>query len=459
MKRVLCLMLCVLILLSGCGGQEPVNTQSSEGSPAPETEATTAAPSAVEETEPPAAETETEAAELPEALDREGLIAYYEASPLEYSPVKREAEQSPESLPSPRYQQGEDGIWRSEAEEDQEAVLMLTGDLMCQSRQQEAAKGEEGYDFQGSFRYVRPIFAQADLVMGNLEAVFSESAPYMSELNRVEGRPHLNAPSSYLATLREAGFDLVTMSNNHNCDAGGRGVFDTLDRVEEYGLIHTGTFRGPEEPRYALVETAGIRVGILSYATYFNHKQEHLTQEGAELLLNPYSLQRAVRDLALLREAGAEYIIVYMHWGKEYSNEPEQSQYDVARELAEAGADYIVGSHPHALQPYERILCSQERVVPVLYSMGNFVSHQTRTVTKDTLILRLVLTRNEAGQVVLGEEGYIPCRVFKSFLGEDYVVVPVVEPYKQGRSSKYFLPAYQRITEILGPELEALGTP
>lgn len=478
MRKTVCLLLAVLLLaaLIGCGpdvssatepaaptASFPVPTApsiresslppaSAETLPStePAVSETGPVPAATEETQPPAEETEA-------PLSVEEAVARYQLTPLDYAPVDREAETPPESLPAPRYSQGDDGIWRRDGDGDSEAVLMVTGDLMCQTKQQLAYKTGTGYDFRAGFDYVRPIFAEADLVIGNLEATLSESAPYMAEQDTVEGRPHLNAPAAWLEALRDAGFDLVTMANNHNCDAGVRGIFDTLDRVEEYGLIHTGTFRGEQAPRFAVVDVDGIRVGVLSYATYYNHKDEHLTEEGCRALLNRYSEQAAVRDAAAARAAGAEYVIVCIHWGKEYTNEPTDTQYRIAQELADAGADYVVGSHPHALQPYDVVTAADGRAVPVVYSMGNFISHQYRVVCKDTLILRLVLRRDEAGRVVLGEEGYIPCRVFQSFLDRAYVVIPVVRPYNQGLSSRYFHPAFERITGILGPKIPVLG--
>ena len=89
--------------------------------------------------------------------------------------------------------------------------------------------------------------------------------------------------------------------------------------------------------------------------------------------------------------------------------------------------------------------------------MGNFVSHQKKTVTKDTIILRLVLERDEGGGAVLAESAYIPCRVFKRFGDFDYVVLPLTEPYRQGLTSSYFGPALERISGVIGPALPMLG--
>ena len=468
---LLLLALLLLLLTPGCAERPtaPDAEPSSFSEALPEPSSELPPPSAAEPTTealpenpapgteaPATAEDETEAPAEP--LSVEDAVRLYEAAPLDYTPVEREPEQPLVPYSAPRYSLGPDGIWRREEASDGTAVLMLTGDLICQTRQQEAAKTDSGYDFRGSFHYVQPVFAEADLVIGNLEATLSEHAPYMAEQPAVEGRPHLNAPASYLEALRFAGFDLVVMSNNHNCDAGVRGIWETLDRVEEAGLIHTGTFRNEREPRFVLVEVNGIRFGLMSYATYFNKKDAHLTNEGVRTLLNPYDPESAARDAAAAREAGAEYLLVYIHWGTEYTNTPNEKQYRIARELADAGFDFIVGSHPHALQPFDSVTSADGRTVPVIYSMGNFVSHQKKTVTKDTLILRLAFGRDEAGKVVLAEQGYIPCRVFKRFGEFDYTVIPLTKPYNQGLKSAYFASALERISEVLGPLLPCLGT-
>lgn len=417
-------------------------------------EAVTAAPTA-SPTEAPTPEP-TEAF-IPKTVEE--AIARYEAYPLDYEPLEREDVKPNRPILEPRYKLGSDGVYRNAASSlDNEAVIMMTGDLMCQTRQQEAAQTAEGYDFNESFDFVRGLFGKADLVVGNLEATLTPTSPYMAEMIEVEERPHLNSPASFLEAIRYAGFDLVVMSNNHNCDTGVRGVYDTLDRVDEYRLVHTGLFRNLEEPRYVVMDVDGIKVGFLSYATYFNTKETHFTREGRDVLLNAYSKERLDRDMAAAKNAGAEYMIVYIHWGVEYSNEPEDQQRIWAQELADSGVDYIIGSHPHALQPYDILTAADGRQVPIIYSMGNFVSHQKKVVTKDTVILRIILKRDENGRVYLAKEGYVPGRVFLTFAGRDYAVVPITSPYNSGYSSSYFAPAYERITGVIGSKIPIMGT-
>ena len=294
-------------------------------------------------------------------------------------------------------------------------------------------------------------------MIGNLESMSTATLPYMSEQTFVEDQAHLNAPATFIEAVRRAGYDMVVMSNNHNCDTGVRGVYDTLDRVDDYKLIHTGMYRSAAEQRYQVVCINGINVGFISYATYFNTKDRHFTEDGLKILLSPYSKEVAQRDIAAARALGAEFVIVYMHWGIEYVNIPSEQVMEWAQEVADAGADYIIGSHPHALQPYDRLTSKDGRSVPIVYSMGNFLSHQNDIATKDTIILRLKLARDSRGNVIIADEGYIPCYVFPSFKSREFVIVPVVSPYSDGTTSMTFPQAHERITLIMGSKIKALG--
>ena len=145
--------------------------------------------------------------------------------------------------------------------------------------------------------------------------------------------------------------------------------------------------------------------------------------------------------------------------GREFSLRiPLDRQYQTAQELADAGVDYIIGSHPHAVQPYDVLTSADGRSVPVIYSMGNFVSHQKKDVSKDTMILRIVLVRDENGSVTLKKEGYVPARMHVSYKGRSYTVIPLTYPYRKDNMSDEFLPAYTRITKVVGGKLAVMGT-
>ena len=288
------------------------------------------------------------------------------------------------------------------------ATIMLTGDLMCHPGQQQAAYDGESFDFTPTFRYVKQIFDQADLVVGNLETLISKSNPLSKDINYLQTRPYLNAPESFLDALEYAGYDVLVTANNHACDGGETGLLETLDALDAHGFAHTGTFRGKKEKRYVLAEAGDIKVGILSYATYFNKKETFLSDKKQEYMLNRPSEKRLKADVKALRQAGAEYIIAYNHCGKEYSHEPAARQKRYARMFAEAGVDHIISSHPHVLQPYGTIK-SDGKAYPVMYSMGNFVSGMSDHATKETIILSLTLQRDQDGKVSLFKQKYYPC--------------------------------------------------
>lgn len=494
MKKILALIICLLFIpaLFGCGSRSdvpadaggdvvsiftPVPSGSDTASPVPSQPSDTYEPSEPAVTAAPVLP--TEAPFVPANVDE--AIARYQGYAIGFTPVDRSPVPPSAPISEPRYTLGSDGIYHSsESTGDNEASIMFTGDLMCQTRQQEAAKKGSTYDFTGSFYYLRDLFSKCDLLVGNLEATLCASAPYMSERSYVDGSPHLNSPATFLEALRYAGYDMVVMANNHACDSGVRGIYDTLDRVEEYRLIHTGTFRNIEEPRIVVIDVEGIKVAILSYATYFNHKEERITLEGQRAMLNIYSKERVARDAASARAAGAEYVFCYIHWGVEYMQDPNyvftlpaklklsdrsfsliaktNDQPTIAQEIADAGVDYILGSHPHAVQPYDILTASDGRRVPVIFSLGNFVSHQKPAITKDTMILRVVLTRDSSGKAVLSKEGYVPARELVSYNGRSYTVVPITYPYRKDNSSSEFAPAYYRIVGIVGPKLPIMGT-
>lgn len=367
---------------------------------------------------------------------------------------------APLQMKKPRYWLHKDGVYRSDiTPKDNIATIMLTGDLMCQGRQQEAAKTPDGsFDFTENFVHVADLFGGVDFVVGNLECTLSESASLMMQEPKVDDSIHCNAPSTYLDALRYAGFDLVTTANNHCMDTGLQGLFQTIAHLDQYGFLHTGTFLRETDPRFVLAEIDGIRVAFLSYTTKFNKKNINLTQEGQRIFLNEYSKARVEDDIAEAKKQGAEYIIAYNHWGKEYVHEPIKNQYIWAQEMADAGVDYIIGAHPHALQPYDILTAADGRRVPVMYSIGNFVSHMTKIVSKEMVVIQIKLGRDENGHVILLDEGAIPCRTFKSFGDNDYTTIPVTAPFNAGLKSDYFKEAYDHITAVVGDKIPMLGT-
>lgn len=305
--------------------------------------------------------------------------------------------------------------------------LLLAGDLMCQRRQQKAAFDGKEYDFSYAFDYIREILDSGDIVIGNLETPVSTSNPLAMERRKINGQPYLNAPEAYLDALRGAGFDVLVNGNNHNCDTGIQGLKETLAFEDQYGFLRTGMFSDQKEARWLMLEKKGFKIGLASYATYFNDTVLDFTEEEQNIHLNYYSKEKVNRDIAEMREAGAEFVIIYFHSGKEMSLQPTAKQQRIAWEIANAGADYILCSHSHTVQPVTTVTNSEGKQVPVAYALGNFISHMTKKrISAYGLLLSLTLARDENGDVVIADQFYYPLRVLTKNpeTGKKYQLLP-----------------------------------
>lgn len=331
-----------------------------------------------------------------------------------------------------RFTKQDSGYWENiDTEKSDDAVIMMTGDMMCTSAQQRKQDNSIGdYNFNESFDYVKSIFEESDFAIGNLETILSSSWPYMVEEIYINDKPNCNAPSRYLDALKYAGFDAFSMSNNHNCDGGERAILETNKAIDDYRFARTGLFSSKEEERILLADINGIKVAYLSYSVYpspgFNTKDKTWPQESVDTMLNIYSKEKADKEIAKAKEAGAEYIIAYMHWGVKNVFEilPDQSQ--PAQELADAGVDFIVGGHSHLVQPYQEITAKNGKIVPCYYSLGDFHSSINQIPgNRDSIIVRIRLKRNADAQVELVENGYIPCYTKTKFQGKHYVTLPL----------------------------------
>lgn len=378
----------------------------------------------------------------------------------DYTPIERSTPYLSYPCNDSRFYMEEEGRYAATKPRDEDsAVLFFTGDIMCRGGQQNAAMDRYGeYRFNDSFSEVKKVFDDSDLVAGNLETTLCASSPYMSEVTPINGRPHDNAPATFLAAIRHAGFDLIAMANNHNCDAGVYGILDTLKNVEDYGFMHTGTFSGTEQQRYLIVDVNGIKIAFLSYATYYNRKDEFITEKGRRILLNKYGKKRVENAVQEARSKGAEFVVAYIHWGTEHKHAVNKKQMERAQGIADAGVDYIIGSHPHVLQKYDSVTAKDGRQVPVYYSLGNFLSNMSKTESnKYTAIARLELTRREDGKVVIADESFIPCYIFDEWQDADFVTVPLTSEPANIEQGAFFREARQKIKEVMGEKIQEHG--
>ena len=342
--------------------------------------------------------------------------------------------------------------WESKNPENKDSIrIMFTGDITCFEKQIEEATTETGrdYDFAYQLHEVMPVFKQADLVVGNLETMIFPDAPYRTEKYVAEQNYHCNAPVEFLDAIKKAGFDVLTNANNHDMDTGAVGLGETIDYVERFGFIQTGTFK-TEKKRYELIDVHGIKVAVAAFATEHNNKKSNFTEEGRNFLLNDYDKERAAAIASQAREEGAELIFACIHWGKEHKLVQNKTQMATARQLAEMGYDCIIGSHPHVLQPFSTV-SAMGKTVPVFYSMGNFLSHNAVGPKSRSVIAIIDAKRTEEGFEL--KASYVPIHTSKDFGKKKFVVLPLTA----NSSNKKNIKKRELIEKVIGPEAPING--
>lgn len=354
----------------------------------------------------------------------------------------------------------ENGIWENKnATKTNAAVIMMVGDMMCGKMQMKKQyTEEEGWNFNDSFEFVKEITAGADFSIGNLETLLASGWPYMLDESYIDNMNNCNATSRYLDAIRYGGFDAVVMANNHNCDGGKQAVLETIEQVDKYQFARTGLFCNEADKRFFLADINGIKVGFLAYiseGTGFNGKDKDWSKEDKDVLLNVFTKEKAARDIAECKAVGAEYVIVYMHWGNKNHRSVAKHQIADAQSVADAGADYIVGSNPHLVQVYDVITSEGGKKVPCAYSIGNFQANMNQVPgNRDSVIIRICLKKDENGNVYLSENNYIPCHTYTNF--EEFYLTPVAVSRKfnkivKKKNGKTF---HNRIVDAIGGKIE-----
>lgn len=326
---------------------------------------------------------------------------------------------------------------RNHSTSEKRAVMMFTGDLMCTANQQRAA-AKNGFDFHDTFRQLRDILSEADFSAGVLETVCCDSQPYESEQLRLEsGSPNCNSPASFAAAAAYAGFNAMITANNHNCDCGMEGLFSTSEAVKRCGMKNIGTIGFNP----VIVDVNGIKTAIIACTMISNGTEERLGLTG----VNPngaYSREYFTELVNSARIDGAEYIVAYMHWGAMNTPRVRKHQLDEAKFIAEAGADLIVGSHPHLIQKFAWIRTADGRRVPCAYSLGNMLSAMNEIDgNRDGVVLRAELRRENGA--IRTRVSYIPCMTEDRSWG--YEIVPVFPPHDRASAA-----SFERTKTVLG---------
>jgi poly-gamma-glutamate synthesis protein (capsule biosynthesis protein) len=255
----------------------------------------------------------------------------------------------------------------------------------------------------------------------------------------VSGYPKFNARPELLASLKKAGVDIVSVANNHAMDTGSDGLKRTLDNIEASGLVFIGAGRTKAEAaKTKFLKTRGVTVAFLAYTYATNQRLPRRSPDAPGVniigIKSETDLTRAAANVQQAR-ADADLVVVSLHWGDEYTTSPTAWQRRVASELIEAGADVILGHHPHVLQPIESYIARDNRVGLIVYSLGNFISNQNADVSYankthqkalrgDGIILSITATK-EGDRIQVAHAEFLPIWSLCEPIGEATVYRPV----------------------------------
>jgi poly-gamma-glutamate capsule biosynthesis protein CapA/YwtB (metallophosphatase superfamily) len=221
---------------------------------------------------------------------------------------------------------------------------------------------------------------QADLVVGNLESPVMHEIPEESPL-RYGHRFGASAPA--VAGLAAAGFDVMSVANNHANDLGRDGLVETPEVLRAAGITPVGEAVHEGSPlRVVTLEHRGWRIAFLSATTWLNHAPTPGDPKVA--VIGVSRLKRTIVPLVEQARADHDLVIVLLHWGRERRERPEPAQVHAAHAFVDAGADLVIGHHPHVLQGVERYGNGL-----IAYSLGNFLFPAREDGFRDSAVLRV----------------------------------------------------------------------
>ena len=298
--------------------------------------------------------------------------------------------------------------------------FLFAGDIMGHGPQFRAAwdSTTDTYDYAPCFKFVKHIVSSADIAIANLEVNFG-GKPY-------SGYPTFSSPDALAGEIKNTGFDILAMANNHCYDKGKQGFERTINLLDSLKIPHLGTYINNQKRDSAypmMIEKNGIKFALLNY-TYSTNGIKPDTPS----FVNYIKRDQIVADIAKADSLKANCIIAFMHWGNEYELVPNTDQRNLAQFLAQKGVDIIIGSHPHVVQTFELLhpdSTDSTKVVPVFYSLGNFISNQRDRYRNGGAMFYFEVEKGKYCRII--NYNYIPYWVYKGILkGKyQYYIIPL----------------------------------
>ena len=277
--------------------------------------------------------------------------------------------------------------------------VLIHPPLWEQAHADALAERRTGYDFGPMYASIAPDARSADLATCEMET------PLAPPQGPFRGWPDFNAPPQVLTALKGVGYDTCTTASNHTLDQGYDGVKRTLDELDAAGLRHTGSARSAAEAARPLIVTTrnGVRIGQLAYAFGFNGIPK---PAGEPWIANEIDVPAILAAAHRLKQAGAQIVVLSMHWGIEYDHLATSEQRQQAEQLlASPDIDLILGDHAHVVQPMQRLHGKW-----VVYCMGNQISRHADPIPegREGVMPRITFTETSPGHFTATRAEAIP---------------------------------------------------
>jgi len=248
------------------------------------------------------------------------------------------------------------------------AIIGAIGDILIHNEvYEDAALPNGSYNFNKMFNEVRKTMQEPDILIANEETMIGGKS------NGLSTYPRFNSPFEVGDALKNAGVDFVTLANNHSLDRGEKIIDSAISHWDKLNMPYTGAFKSKADHDHIRVITKNdIRFSFLAYTFGTNGIP---IPKGKDYLVNLIDLPK-IRNEVEKAKTMSDVVIVAMHWGIEKERYPNNSQIQLAKQLADMGVDIIIGNHPHVLQPPEWVKGNSGNKTFVIYSLGNFLSAQ-----------------------------------------------------------------------------------
>lgn len=320
----------------------------------------------------------------------------------------------------------------------QEAIrISFTGDLILLRDMVERAyrKDKNEYDFQEMFRFIKPFIGDADLSIGVFEGPMAGEEKGFSSSNYDDDiRLYINFPDSFGHAVKDAGYRLVTLANNHLLDKGLEGQERTLDILDSIGLDHVGSYRNQKEhDTIKIINVRGLRIAVLAYTYGCEYTQESFFfNEDTAFRTNSIvcrkskyykeNRRRVIRDFEKARALNPDLIMVLPHIGKQFRHFPDRDQKRWSQLFIDQGADIIFSCHPHAVQPIEWRKNPNGKNVLLVHCPGNLINSYTDHDGDASMMLEAYLDSKTGEPFAVG---CMPIYCYCNYLNGTYTALPV----------------------------------